>query len=195
MFFSAYPLQMINIWINRIHDLITTYDPSFGVISLGNNNKGYESIFLFDESISIFPDKSVFFSGWKLASYVYWSFFCSLLSTFQNYFLVYFKLFYSVLRKGWRYTSSIINNNNIRMCLATYTHPIPNFQAIFSDAPSSSTVLSYCVSLNFFCWIPFLFLETFLLINPISLCLLSFEQLNPVSPSILFPIFVIFRML
>ena len=150
------------------HDLITTY-LSFCVILLGNNSKGDESIFLFDKSISIFPDKS-FFSGEKLASYVYWSFFfCSLLSTFLKYLLVYFKLLYSLLREGWWYTLSI---NNIRMCLATYTHPVPNFVAIFSDARSSSAVLSHCLSLNFFCWISFLFLETFLLTSSISL---SFE--------------------
>ena len=74
----------------------------------------------------------------------------SLISTFLNYFLSYFKLFYSLLRKGWWYTSSIINNNNIRMCLATYTHPTLSYLAIFSYAPSFSTVLSHYVSLSFF---------------------------------------------
>ena len=130
-----------------------------------------------------------FFSGEKLTSYVCWSpFLCSLLSTFPNYFLVFFKLFYSLLRKGWWYTSSIIDNN-IRMCLATYTHPITNFLAIFSVAPSSSTVLSHCVSLNLFSWIPFLFFETFLFINSISLSFGPWAIESSVSPFILLPNF------
>ena len=40
---------------------------------------------------------------------------------FLNYFLSIFKLFDSLLRKGWWYTSSIIDNNNIiRMYLSSY---------------------------------------------------------------------------
>ena len=108
--------------------------------------------------------------------------------------MVYFKLFYSLLRKGWWYTSSIIDSNT-RMCLATYNHPSYNFLAIFSDAPSSSTVISRCVALNFFCWISFLFFGTFLLINSIYLSFEPWAVESSVSPSILFLIFVIFMML
>ena len=47
-------------------------DPSFGLILLDNNNRGDESIFLFDESIFIFPDylsifPEFYFPGEKLA--------------------------------------------------------------------------------------------------------------------------------
>ena len=47
--------------ITRFHDdSITTYDPSFGVILLGNNKISDKSIFLFDESILSFQTR-VFF--------------------------------------------------------------------------------------------------------------------------------------
>ena len=67
------------------------------------------------------------------------------------------------------------------MYLTSYSYPSqPSTSsdelAISSDETSSSAtvliLLSRCVSLNFFFWIPFLFLETFPLINSISL---SFE--------------------
>ena len=48
MFFLHNPLEMTNICVT-----ITTYN--------------YHTIFFFDESVFIFPDRSVFFSGEKLA--------------------------------------------------------------------------------------------------------------------------------
>ena len=56
--------------------------------------------------------------------------FCSLFSIFLNYFLSNFKLFDSLLRIGWWYTSSIIDNN-IRMHLTSYTHIIPYLAASY----------------------------------------------------------------
>lgn len=50
----------------RIDDWITTNDPSFGGILLGNNNKD-ESIFPFDESIFIFLGCFLF---WRKTSYI-----------------------------------------------------------------------------------------------------------------------------
>ena len=69
----------------------------------------------------------------------------------MTYILSNFKLFDSLLKKGWWYTSSIIGNNNIRMHLASYTHPNHQLSlpAIFSNETSfSATVLillSHCV--------------------------------------------------
>ena len=78
----------------------------------------------------------------------------------MTYILSNFKLFDSLLKKDWWYTSSIIDNN-----LASYTHPNHQLSllAIFSDETSfSATVLillSHCLSLTFFFSIsvPFLF--------------------------------------
>ena len=62
-------IETVVIWVTRFHDLITTYNPSFGVIMLDNSNKSREPIFVFDESSFIFPDKKkkFFFSEEKLA--------------------------------------------------------------------------------------------------------------------------------
>ena len=61
-------IETVVIWVTRFHDLITTYNPSFGVILLDNSNKSSGPIFVFDESSFIFPDKKKnFFSGEKLA--------------------------------------------------------------------------------------------------------------------------------
>ena len=79
-----------------------------------------ESMFLFDESILLFLDYSDFF-GEKLPSIDRLFLFITYYHA-ANMFLIKltnFKFFDSLLGKGWWYTSSIINNNDIRAYKAT----------------------------------------------------------------------------
>ena len=109
--------------------------------------------------------------------------FCWFLRTFVNYFLSNFKWFDNLLRKGWWYTSFIIDNNNIRMYLGRYTYP-----KFFSNSTNIS--FTYCI-------IPYLFLETFLLISSISLSFEPWTVESSVWPFILFNIseFLVFVIL
>ena len=100
--------------VARFGDSITTYDPSISGILLGNNNERDHSYFSFINPFLYFKNK-VFFSGEKLESYCYVVisvvFVHYLVShsayIFLYFFLSNFKLFDSLLGKGWWYTSSV----------------------------------------------------------------------------------------
>lgn len=99
-----------------------------------------------------------------------WSPFCSLLSTSLSYFLSSWVIS-SCLTVCWEKVDEYFIHHqqqyyrNVSSWIYS-SHTIPKLAklGIFSDETCSSVavliLLSYCLSLNFFCWIPFLSLST-----------------------------------
>ena len=131
-----------------------------------SNNKKDEPIFFY-ESVFLTLASRALLSGGKYIDPLIFVHYKSLSldASYKTPFWINATVFDSSLRKGWRYTPTIINNNN--------SH---------ASKCSSATVLilfSQSVSISIFLWTPFLlFFSRLFYVLTWFFCLLSLEELN-----------------
>ena len=103
----------------------------------------------------------------------------------QNYFSNKFKLFDSLLKKGWWYTSSIIDNNIIYLMASS-----PGYNSIFWLLMTQQYKITFTLwSINFLCWTLFLLFSFRLLcLSARFLCLWTCWALDVLLLSSLFRI-------